>query len=319
MDIITHVVTFGAAIAAIWFFAGLIVESVDSVATRFQKSGFVVAFFLLGFLTSLGEVSVTINSMLKGAPQVSAGNLVGASFVLLIFIVPLLAVAAGQVRMSKIFDGWRLAYILFVIAIPSVFLIDGSLSKAEGVASLLFLVSLFWIISKYNTSPPAKEQRAEIIEESKRSPIVDITKVVISAVVIFFSGNLLVGEAVWFADILNAPRSLVGMVLLSVGTNIPEIAIALRAVVKKRSDVALGNYLGSATMNTLTFGMLALISGPFVLDQGPVVVACIFTIIGFVLFYFFIKSKDVMSRKEGVVLLGVYALFLAVHIYTIVS
>lgn len=319
MDIITHVVTFAAAIAAIWFFAGLIIESVDKVATRFQKSGFVVAFFLLGFLTSLGEISVTVNSIIKGAPQVSAGNLVGASFVLLIFIVPLLAVAAGKVRMSKIFDGWRLAYILFVVAIPSIFLIDGSLTKAEGVASLLFLVSLFWIINKYNTTPPAKEQRAEILEEVKRPIVVDIGKVVVSAIVIFFSGNLLVSEAVWFADILQAPKSLVGMVLLSVGTNIPEIAIALRAVVKKRSEVAFGNYLGSATMNTLTFGLLALIAGPFTLDQGPVVVACLFTIIGFVLFYFFIKSKDVLSRKEGAVLLGVYALFLAVHIYTIFS
>lgn len=319
MEIITHILTFGAAIAAIWFFAGLIVESVDKMATRFQKSGFIVAFFLLGFLTSLGEFSVSINSMIKGAPQVSAGNLVGASFVLLVFIVPLLAVAAGQVRMSRIFDGWRLAYILFVIAIPSVFLIDGSLTRAEGMACVLFLISLFWIINKYNVAPPKAEQRAEILTEARKSHFFDIGKVLVAAVVIFFSGNLLVNEAVWFSEILNAPRALMGMLLLSIGTNIPEIAIALRAVIKKRSDVALGNYLGSATMNTLTFSLLALVSGPFTLDQGPLIVACIFTIVGFVLFYFFIKSKDVLSRKEGVVLLVIYGLFLAVNIYTIAA
>lgn len=317
MEIIKHILIFAAAIAAIWFFAGLIIESVDNVATRFKKSGFIVAFFLLGFLTSLGEISVSINSMIKGAPQVSAGNLVGASFVLLVFIVPLLAVAAGKVKMSRIFDSWRLAYILFVVALPSIFLIDGSLSVMEGFICLFFLASLFWIINKYNVSPPASEQKKEILEETKKSPLVDFGKVLISAAVIFFSGNLLVSEAVWFAEVLNAPKALIGMLLLSIGTNIPEIAIALRAVIKKRSEVALGNYLGSATMNTLTFGMLAIISGPFALDQGSVVVACFFTVVGFILFYFFIKSKDVLSRKEGIILLVVYLLFLAVNIYTI--
>ncbi len=317
MGIITHIIIFAAAIAAIWFFAGLIVESVEKISTTLKKSAFIVGFFVLGFLTSLGESSVAINSIIQGAPQVSAGNLVGASFVLLIFIVPLLAVAAGKVQMNKIFDGLKLAYILFVIALPSVFLIDGSLSQTEGVATLIFIVVLFWIIKNGNVTPPIEEQREEAILANKKSPFFDITKILISAVVIFFSGNLLVAEAVWFADILNAPQALVGMLLLSIGTNIPEIAIALRSVIKNRADVALGNYLGSATMNALTFGLLAIISGPFSLEQGPVVVACVFTIIGFVLFYVFMKSKDQMSRKEGISLLLIYMLFLIINIYNI--
>lgn len=317
MEIITHIITFAAAIAAIWFFAGLIVESVDKISTTLKKSAFIVGFFLLGFLTSLGESSVAINSIIQGAPQVSAGNLVGASFVLLIFIVPLLAVAAGKVQMNKIFDGLKLAYILFVIAIPSLFIIDGSLTMTEGVAVLIFIVGLLWIIGKGNINPPIEEQREEALKANKKSPFFDITKILFSALVIFFSGNLLVSEAVWFADVLNAPPSLVGMLLLSIGTNIPEIAIALRSVIKNRADVALGNYLGSATMNALTFGLLAIIAGPFSLEQGPVIVACVFTILGFVLFYIFMKSKNQMSRKEGIVLLFVYAAFLIINIYNI--
>jgi len=316
MELLPHIGIFAAAIAAIWFFAGLIVEAIDRVASRFNNSGFVVAFFLLGFLTSLGEISVAVNSMISDVPQVAAGNLVGASFVLLVLIVPVLAVAAGKITMHKIFDGWRLAYVLLIIALPSLFLVDGVLSPQEGIASLLFLVSLLWVIKKYDV--PANTKNV-VIQENKRLPFLDVGKVIIAAVVIYFAGHLLVEEAVYFADILNTPKSLMGMILLSVGTNIPELAIALRAVLKHRSEVALGNYLGSATMNTAIFAVLALVSGRFIVDTSEFVISFAFTLVGFVLFYLFIRSKDVLSRKEGIVLLGLYATFLIVHVLMIAN
>lgn len=316
MELITHIVTFAAAIVAIWFFAGLIVDSVDKIAKRFHNSSFVVAFFLLGFLTSLGEISVAINSVLNGVPQVAAGNLVGASFVLLLFVVPLLAVAANGVKMNKVFDGWRLVYVLLVAALPSLFLIDGSVSPREGVATILFLVSLFWVVRKHTVPAQTAEK---IILAHKRSPLWDVGKVIISAVVIFFSGHLLVGESVYFATVLNAPKSMVGMILLSLGTNIPEISIAMRAVLKKRSEVALGNYLGSATMNVATFAAVSLLAGKFVVVQSEFVISFVFTFVGFILFYFFIKSREVLSRKEGIILLLFYVAFLVVHVVSVVQ
>lgn len=315
MEIITHILIFAGALAAIWFFAGLVVTSIDRVAHRFHNSGFIVAFFLLGFLTSISEISVALNSVLEGVPQVSVGNLVGASFVLLLFVVPFLAVSAGKIKMNKLFDGWRLGYMLFIIAMPSLFLIDGSLSTREGIATLLFLVSFLWVMKKQGVSSVAKR---EVAAENKRLPFFDIGKVAVAAVVIFLAGNLLVTEAVYFATVLNAPRSLIGLILLSVGTNIPEIAIAVRAVVQKRSEVALGNYLGSAVMNTAIFGLVGVVSGPFIVDQSEFFISALFIIVGLTLFYIFIRSKDVLSRKEGVVLLVVYALFLLFHVYTLV-
>ncbi|HEY0980287.1 MAG TPA: hypothetical protein VGE18_02670 [Candidatus Paceibacterota bacterium] len=315
MDIVSHLLIFAGAIAAIWFFAGLIVTSIDRVASRFRSSGFIVAFFLLGFLTSLGEISVALNAVLEGVPQVSAGNLVGASFVLLLFVVPFLAVSAGKIKMNRLFDGWRLGYVLMIIALPALFLTDGALSPREGIASILFLVSLLWVIKKQGVPSAAKE---EVAAENKRLPFFDIGKVAVSAVVIFLAGNLLVTEAVFFANLFNTPQSLMGMILLSIGTNIPEIAIAVRAVVQKRSEVALGNYLGSAVMNTAIFGVVGIVSGPFIVDRSEFFISALFVIVGFTLFYMFIRSKDVLSRGEGMLLLGVYGLFLLTHVYNLV-
>lgn len=311
MDILIHTVIFAAAIAAIWFFAGVIVESVDRVARRFNKNSFIIAFFLLGLLTSLGELSVAVNAIIEGVPQVSAGNLIGASFVLLLFVVPIIAVVAGRITMNKIFDGWRLAYVLVVIALPALFFVDGSVSQQEGVAALLFLASLLWVIRNYEASEQVKEV---MMHTHSRSHLFDIGKVVVSAGIVFLAGRLLVDEAVYFSDLFNAPQSLMGMILLSVGTNIPEIAIAVRSVIKGRFEVALGNYLGSATMNTATFALLAIVAGPFAIEQSEFVISFLFTLVGFVLFYCFVRSRDTLTRREGIVLLSVYALFLIAHL-----
>lgn len=316
MNIITHSATFVAAIVALWFFAGLIVDSIDRVASKFNKSGFIVAFFLLGFLTSLGEISVAINSVIDKVPQIAVGNLVGASFVLLVFVVPVLAVTAGKVTMHTVFDKWRLLYVLFIISLPSLFLIDGIVSPREGIATVLFLVSLLWVI-KNNDIP--RDTTKIIVAENSRSPLLDVGKVIIGALVIFFAGHLLVEETVYFAEIFIVPKSFVGMIVLSLGTNIPEIAIALRSVLKNRSEVALGNYLGSATMNTAIFCLIAIVSGPFMVNKPEFIISFLFTIVGFILFYFFIRSKDVLNRKEGIILLILYGGFLATHVLSLIN
>src|SRR5690606_9931065 len=104
MSLIGHMGLFLLCIGGVWFCAGVIVELVERLAKYFNKSGFFIAFFVLGFITSLGEFSVAANSFLNGTPEISTGNLVGASFALLLLIVPLLAVIGNGIKMDKVFD-----------------------------------------------------------------------------------------------------------------------------------------------------------------------------------------------------------------------
>ena len=78
MHLLVQILIFIAAGTVIWYFSGVLIQAVDKFSRKLNKSGFVVGFFILGFLTSIGEISVATNSLIDGVPQVSIGNLVGA-------------------------------------------------------------------------------------------------------------------------------------------------------------------------------------------------------------------------------------------------
>lgn len=317
MTIIAHVSVFLVSIGVMWFFAGILIESVGRIAKRFHRSDFTVAFFLLGFLTSISEMSVAVNSGLDGVPQVSVGNLVGASFVLLFFIVPFLAVAGNGVELKNTLSPRNLLLALGLILLPALLIVDGNVTRGEGVVVLAAYVTLMYLVRGERS--PLKEVLAvegELLDKQKTAW--DLVKVVVGATLIFSAGHFLVNEAVFFANLLSIPPSLIGLVLLSVGTNVPEATIAFRAITKKHKGIAFGDYLGSMVANTAIFGVLALANGTFRVEASELAPTIVLMVIGLASFYAFAGSQGKISRKEGLILFGFYVAFLVVQTVNLV-
>src|SRR3989338_7319830 len=137
MEFSGHVLLFLFSAGIIWFFAGLLIESTDRLARHFHKNGFIVAFFVLGFITSISEIAVAVNATIKGVPEVSAGNLVGASFVILLFIIPFLAAAGNKIELRHTLSKRSLRLALVTILLPVLFIVDGDLTRIEGVLMLV--------------------------------------------------------------------------------------------------------------------------------------------------------------------------------------
>lgn len=312
MELLTHAVIFLLSAATIWFFSGVLVESVNRVARRLGKSGFSVAFFVLGFLTSIGEISVAFNSSISGTQELSAGNLVGASIVILFLIIPLLAIAGNGISVSKSISSRNLSFALLVIALPTLFSVDGGASRVEALIMLLLYATLLYLIERQPPLSKAAEKVKEELEEIDKSgsTLAHGLRILGGACIIFLSGHILVKEAVYFADVFGSPASLIGLILLSIGTNVPELGIALQAILKKHKDVALGDYLGSASANTVIFSLLVLLGGDFPLEPTEFQIAFVLFGSGLVAFYFFARSAHRLSRNEAYILLGFYVAFL---------
>ena len=311
MNYIPHSITLFFSAAVIWFFAGMLVESASAVARRFHQTGFTVAFFLLGFLTSISEFSVMVNASIEGNPQVSAGNLIGASFVLILLVIPALAVVGKGVTLKNTLSRKNLGLALVVAALPVLLVLDGNLNRQEGLLCLLLYVSLLYLIRKQgNIAAPKVLQALESsLVEKSHAGMWDIGKIVIGAAAIFAAGHLLVQEAVFFSNALSVPSSIIGLLLLSLGTNVPELVIAIRSILKKRKAIALGDYLGSAVANTVFFAFLPFVNGNFDLEAREFQTTAALTVAGFIAFFIAAKSKTDISRKEGYLLLSVYTLF----------
>ncbi|TSC78921.1 MAG: inner membrane protein [Candidatus Peregrinibacteria bacterium Gr01-1014_25] len=310
---LSHIPVFALSIGVIWYLSGLIVEATDRVARRYRRSGFTTAFLILGFLTSISEISVAANASIEGVPQISAGNLIGASLVILLLIIPLLAVLGRGIPMKLSMTRENMAFLLGTVALPTVIVLDGSVSRSEGLTLVfLYLLLVFSIQSRRPTETTARRTVEEVEEEivhTRHAHVIDILKIIAGGVLIFLAGHLLVQESLLFAETIGTPPSLVGLLFLSIGTNVPELVIALRCVLGKRTDIAFGDYMGSSAANTLIFGLLPLVNGPFLLTSQQFIPSFAVTVVGLLLFFRFARSGGELSRKEGAILLALFLAF----------
>src|SRR3989339_1977051 len=97
--IFVHILFYFLAFLLLWYCSGIIVDSVGRLASKLKLSSFAVSFFVLGILTSIPEFSVGLNSIINKTPDIFVGNLLGASLIIFILIIPLLAVLGNGVKM----------------------------------------------------------------------------------------------------------------------------------------------------------------------------------------------------------------------------
>ncbi len=320
MDLLIHLLYFCASACVIWFFSGLVVDSVDRVAKRFNKSGFTVAFFVLGFMTSISVLSVMVNSTLNGTPQVSAGNLPGASLVLLLFIVPLLAILGNGLQLTHSLQKHHFAMALMMVILPSLFLADGTVDIFEGIFCILMYLVLVYFIRKAKVKdvPEILEEVEKELLQKKNTTPKDIATIACGALAIFLAGHTLVEESVSISNMFGIPSSIIGLLILSIGTNVPEIVIAVRSYKKQHLDIAFGDYMGSAVSNTLIFGLLSVTNGRFTVEAKEFQYTFFFMLISFCLLFYFSRTHNKLSRTEGYIILGMYVLFVIVQSITAV-
>ncbi|HYF28942.1 MAG TPA: hypothetical protein VEA36_01085, partial [Candidatus Paceibacterota bacterium] len=244
------------------------------------------------------------------------GNLAGASFVILLLIVPFLAVAGGGLSIKGLVSKETLVFTLLVILIPALLLADGRVTMLEGGFAILAYCALAYAI---HNRPEGRVTNVCMPEHGGRRELYfDIAKILVGAAAVFIASHFLVEESIAVAAYLGVPASLFGLLLLSIGTNIPEIVIAVRAVLARNKDIAFGDYLGSAAANVPIFGALALFTGGFAVESSQFVGTALLMFVGFVLFYVFARTRAELSRPEGMVLLLFYGGFVLVQFVNLV-
>lgn len=303
---ITNFILYCFSFAAIWFGAGLIIRSVDRIARQLRLSSFAISFFVLGLLTSIPEAAISINAVADHKPEIFVGTLLGGTVVIFLLIIPVLAILGRGVRINHDLSTRNLLLCLAVIAAPALFIIDHKVSNLEGIILVLFyFISLYFIQKSHGIF---EEKHTEVLN-LKLYSFIDIAKVAAGIGIVFVSSQFIVSQTLIFAQLINIPAFYISLIVLSVGTNLPELSIAVRAIISGKKDIAFGDYLGSASANTLLFGIFTLLNDGEVLSVNSFLITFLFIVSGLGLFYYFSQSKKDISKKEGIILLSIYIMF----------
>lgn len=295
---------------AIWLGAGLVVRNLEALAKSIRISRFIVSFFLLGFATSVSEFSVAINSLLYSRPQVSVGNLMGGSMYILLFVIPLISLLGGDTSLVKMLPKKFLLVFTILVLVPLASALDGVISITEGI--IFILIYVVYIQSRSKGLIESFMTKEKPKTNFKNSGFL-VLKIIVGIGIVFFMSNVVVQEVISLSTELGISAFLLSVLIISVGTNIPELSIAVRSLIAKKKDIAIGNYIGSVALNTPTLGVLTVLNGEAIVLSNVATPILIVFIIGVLIFYKACRSGSELSRKEALILMILYISFIVVE------
>lgn len=305
--LISNIFIYIAAFFAIWFGAGLIIKAVDRISCKLNLSSFCISFFILGILTSIPETSIGFTAVSDNKPDIFVGTLLGGVIVMYLFVIPVLAVFGKGIKISSELNRKNLILALAVTAAPGLLVIDGNVTNSEGLMLLVLYLVLFYVIQRKHGILDKKEIKTM---EMRVFSFFDMIKVMLGIGIVFIASQFIVNRTIYFSESFDIPVFFISLIVLSIGTNLPELSLALKSVLTGKKEIALGDYIGSAAFNTFLFGIFILLSDGEVITVNNFLVTFIFILSATGFFYFFYKSRKEISAKEGWIMLGVYGVFL---------
>lgn len=308
---IVHLAYYLSGFILVWVGSGLAVKDIDKLSRRLHFTSFAVSFLFLGFFTSLAETSVGLNAVIKKDPEIFVGNLIGGSIVLFLLIIPLLAIIGNGLKMVHSLQRRHLALVLLTIAAPVFLIFDHSISLPDGV---IFIFLYLYLFKTLHEERGVRNFLQSLLAFREIYMLRILVNIIFGIILILLASRIIVDQTIYFSQILGVSPYILSLLLISVGTNIPEISIAVRSLILKKREIALGDYLGSAAFNTFLMGVLTIFNKESVTMNTSFVLPLLFLVVGLGLFYFFGTSRSLISRKEGAVLLGLYLVFLVIEI-----
>jgi cation:H+ antiporter len=296
--------------------SSLIVHTISVFTKRLRTTPFIFSFFIGGLLTSVAEIAVAINAVSIGRPEIFVGSMLGGTLVLFLLVIPLMTILTGGLPVKKHVNGYRLLAVLAIIAAPSFTILDKSVSTAEAICLIVLYFSLFYLFR----APPVEKIKSELPAKGAASPLGlrAVLSLVAGTLLVFVSSRFIVEQTLVYADMLNISAFVASLVVIAIGTNLPEFAVAIKAAQShelKAMDIAVGDFLGSAATNVVMFGIFALLSGNIITSRN-FTATFLCTLLAVVCFFAFTRGKSILTVKESVVLIGLYMLFISTQFAT---
>ncbi|MDP7606646.1 MAG: calcium/sodium antiporter [SAR324 cluster bacterium] len=295
----------------LYFGANWLVQGAITLALHLGLSPLIVGLTVVALGTSVPEALVSVQAAIGHQGGIALGNVIGSNILNIALILGLSAFFNPLKVDSHLVkaDVPLLAGATFMLV---VLLEDFHISRMEGAFLLLCIVGYVAgnIMTVKRTSPKEnKIEGVEVPEDHSKNLWRDISFLFIGLIALAFGSNFLVTGAVDLARIFGLSEALIGLTIVSIGTGTPEMATALMAAYRKRSDLAIGNAVGSNLFNIMfVLGIAALVAP---LDGKGISSIDLYVMLGVtILLLPTVWTGRILDRKEGFLFLAIYVGYL---------
>ncbi|MBL6649860.1 MAG: calcium/sodium antiporter [Flavobacteriaceae bacterium] len=286
----------------------LLLKASVSISLKFGIPKLLIGMTVVSLATSAPELIVSIKSALKGSPDLAISNVLGSNIANLGLVLAI-TILFSPINISKSIyrKEWPIMmfsslYFLFVI-------LDGVITRIEGGVLVCLLIITLSVLIKFRDK---SEIELELDFEKKGSIIKSLIILILGGIFLFYGSEWFVDGAISLANSFGISERIIGITVVSVGTSIPELVTSLVAVLNKEKSISLGNLLGSNIFNVFAvLGFTSFVTPIYIIDQN-IISFDIYIMIFFaaiVLPLIFFPKKNILGRKEGLIILVFYSLY----------
>ena len=284
----------------------LLLKSAVSISLKFGIPKLLIGMTVVSLATSAPELIVSIKSALKGSPDLAISNVLGSNIANLGLVLAV-TILFSPINISKSVYKKEWPIMMFSALYFLVVVLDGIITKTEGGILVCFLIMTISALIKFRD-----KSEIELEIENEDSIVKSLITLIFGGVFLFYGSEWFIDGAISLANSFGISERIIGITVVSVGTSIPELVTSLVAVFNKEKSISLGNLLGSNIFNVFAvLGLTSLVTPLSVVDNN-IISFDIYIMLFFaalVLPLIFFPKKHVLGRKEGLIILVFYSLY----------
>jgi cation:H+ antiporter len=310
-------------LAILIFSSDYLIKGASSLAKRLGVSSLIIGLSVVALGTSLPELFISLFAIFQGGSDLVLGNIIGSNMSNTLLVLGVLAIITQiNVNNNTIFKEIPFSFLgVFLLLLFSIsHHINSSSSQAvmfrtEGIILLLFFaVFIYYIFNlvKYDSS-----SREELVDDVNALSLVKTWAFIIcGAVGLYFGGEWTVSSAIRIASFFGMGEFLISATIIALGTSLPELVTSITAVIKNKSQLALGNIIGSNIFNILLIlGFVAVIK-PITIPSFLIFdILLLLAVTSIVFIFMFTGKKKEIDKWQAILLLGLYLIYLAFLIF----
>ncbi len=303
-------VIFILAIASLIWGADFIIHQSERIAIRLNIPEFVIGATLIALGTSFPEMAASVMATINGKTDMAISNVIGSNILNISLVLAIIFIITKNIKPNRDFFAKDTTWALVPVMLFILMGIDGKIDYFDGILLLILMVAYILFLVK-EANGIVVEEIDDNITKSEFSCIKTIVMLLIGFVLVIGGAHFTVESASAIARSFGVSEWVIGIVLLSFGTSMPELVISVSAALKGKADMAIGNIIGSNLSNiTMVIGTSALVRDLPIDLTNQMVIFNIATMTVATIMLIYITANKLYSRPAGISLLILLAIFL---------
>jgi cation:H+ antiporter len=316
-----YAVLLGIGIALLLGGGTLLVQGASTIARGFGVSPMIVGLTVVAFGTSSPELVISIAGALDGQSDIAFGNVVGSNIANLGLVLGAAALIAPFSLHGQLIQR-ELPLLLLATCVLVILALDGSLRGSPPMLDRsdgLVLICLFTIFVYVSIRDVLRQRKDPLLLGAGMVPIAnsrsvrrtDWLMVAAGMLGLAIGGHLTISNGVSLAAALGISKTAVGLVIIAVGTSLPELITSMIAAIRNESDISVGNVVGSNIFNGLLVLPTGAIITPMSVPAGGVADLMVSLLFAAALIPIFLIGSARMGRRSGAAFLVIYLLYMS--------